>query len=123
MHFIRENKRVVKAKTALLNGELDKFFEAVNDSGSSSFKYLQNVYTTENVSEQGISLALALAEGYLGGEGASRVHGGGFAGTIQVFVRKTRLDGVVALMDSVFGKGSAMAFNVRPVGAALLDLD
>ena len=123
LHFIRENKRVVKAKTALLNGELDKFFEAVNDSGSSSFKYLQNVYTTENVSEQGISLALALAEGYLGGEGASRVHGGGFAGTIQIFVRKTRLDGVVALMDSVFGKGSAMAFNVRPVGATLLDLD
>ena len=94
----------------------------VNDSGSSSFKYLQNVYTTHNVSEQGISLALALADGYLSGEGAYRVHGGGFAGTVQVFVKKERLEGLKTLMDSVFGEGSAVAFNVRPKGAVKLDL-
>ena len=122
LHFIRENERVVRARDALTGGRLCEFFAAVNASGASSFKYLQNVYTTHNVAEQGISLALALAEGYLGGEGASRVHGGGFAGTVQVFVRKERLAGLISLMDSVFGVGAAVAFNVRPKGAVRLDL-
>ena len=122
LHFIRENERVEKAKAALLDGRLDGFFEAVNFSGASSFKYLQNVYTTINVSEQGLSLALALADGFLDGKGASRVHGGGFAGTVQIFVKKERLCELTALMDSVFGEGSAMALNVRPVGACRLDL-
>ena len=122
LHFIRENKRVINARDALVSGNLDGFFRAVNDSGSSSFKYLQNVYTTINVREQGLSLALALAERYLDGEGASRVHGGGFAGTVQIFVRRSRLPGLVELMNSVFGEGSAMALNVRPVGAARLEL-
>jgi len=122
LHFIRENKRVEEAKAALLASRLDGFFKAVNESGASSFKYLQNVYTTKNVSEQGLSLALALAEGYLGGEGAYRVHGGGFAGTVQIFVKKERLEGLTRLMNSVFGDGSAMALNVRPVGACKLDL-
>ena len=123
MHFIRENKRVEGAREALISGNLDGFFRIVNESGSSSFKYLQNVYTTVNVAEQGLSLALALADGYLGGEGASRVHGGGFAGTVQIFVKKERLGGLVALMDSVFGEGAAMAFRVRPVGAVKLSLN
>ena len=123
IHFIRENERVRRARAALSEDRLDGFFAAVNESGASSFKYLQNVYTTANVREQGISLALALADGYLGGEGASRVHGGGFAGTIQVFVKKERLEGLAELMDSVFGKGSAMAFNVRPKGAIKLELN
>ena len=122
IHFIRENKRVKNAKEALISSDLQGFFKAVNDSGSSSFKYLQNVYTTVNVSEQGLSLALALAEGYLSGEGASRVHGGGFAGTVQIFVKKERLAGLCELMESVFGKGAVMALNVRPVGAARLNL-
>ena len=122
LHFIRENKRVVRAKDALLNSDLCGFFDAVRESGASSFKYLQNVYTTLNVEEQGLSLALALAEEYLGGDGAARVHGGGFAGTVQVFVKKERLDGLVELMDSVFGRGAAMALNVRPVGAVELVL-
>ena len=123
LHFIRENERVSRAKAALLSDDLCGFFGAVNGSGASSFKYLQNVYTTVHVKEQGISLALALADGYLLGEGACRVHGGGFAGTIQVFVKRSRLEGLISLMDSVFGKGSAVAFNVRPVGAARLNLN
>ena len=123
LHFIRENKRVNEAKEALLSGNTDGFFKAVNESGSSSFKYLQNVYTTANVTEQGLSLALALADGYLCGEGASRVHGGGFAGTVQIFVKRSRLSGLVELMDSVFGKGAAVPFRVRPVGAVKLDLN
>ena len=122
LHFIRENKRVLNAKDALTEGRLCDFFAAVNASGASSFKYLQNVYTTVNVEEQGLSLALALADGYLAGEGASRVHGGGFAGTVQVFVKNERLDGLVALMDSIFGDGSCMCLRVRPVGATCLDL-
>ena len=123
IHFIRENERVKMARAALTDGRVGDFFAAVNRSGASSFQYLQNVYTTQNVEEQGLSLALALADGYLGGEGASRVHGGGFAGTVQVFVKKERLAGLVELMDSVFGKGAAMAFNVRPLGAIRLELN
>ena len=123
LHFIRENERVRRARESLCAGELSDFFAAVNESGSSSFKYLQNVYTTHNVTEQGISLALALAEGYLQGDGASRVHGGGFAGTVQVFVKRERLEGLCALMDSVFGSGAAVAFSVRPKGAIKLELN
>ena len=123
IHFIRENERVTRARDALIDTRLSDFFGAINESGASSFKYLQNVYTTQNVTEQGLSLALALADGYLGGEGAYRVHGGGFAGTVQVFVKKDRLDGLRALMDSVFGEGSACAFNVRPLGAIKLDIN
>ena len=122
LHFIRENNRVFAARDALIEHRLGDFFDAVNKSGASSFKYLQNVYTTANVREQGLSLALALIDGYLAGEGASRVHGGGFAGTVQVFVKRERLSGLVALMDSVFGKGSCMCLSVRPVGATRLEL-
>ena len=122
LHFIRENDRVNEAKDALIDGRLSDLFGAVNRSGASSFKYLQNVYTAKNVSEQGLSLALALADGFLMGEGASRVHGGGFAGTVQVFVPTHRLGELISLMDSVFGKGAAMTFGVRPVGAVRLDL-
>ena len=123
LHFIRENERVNEAKAALLSSRLSDFFGAVRRSGDSSFKYLQNVYTTKNVSEQGLSLALALADGFLGDEGALRVHGGGFAGTVQVFVPNTRLGDFISLMDSVFGEGAAMTFNVRPVGAVRLDFN
>ena len=122
LHFIRENKRVLAARDALCEHRLGDFFDAVNKSGASSFKYLQNVYTTVNVREQGLSLALALADEYLGGEGASRVHGGGFAGTVQVFVKRERLAGLVSVMDSVFGEGSCMCLSVRPVGATCFEL-
>ncbi len=121
LHFIRENERVVKIKEALLAGELQKFFAGVIASGNSSFKYLQNVYTTKNVEEQGLSLALAVTEGYLSKKGgAFRVHGGGFAGTIQAFVKNEDLDEYVKLLDSVFGEGSAMKLRIRPVGATKL---
>ena len=123
IHFIRENKRVTVAMEALKRGDLREFLSTVSDSGNSSFKYLQNVYTTANVSEQGLSLALALAEGYLEGKsGACRVHGGGFAGTIQVFVKNEDLAGLVELMDSVFGRGAAMPLGIRSHGAIKIDL-
>ena len=121
LHFVRENERVENARAALKSGDLDKFYQVILASGRSSFQYLQNVYTTINVSEQGLSLALALTDGFLAGRGgAFRVHGGGFAGTIQAFVRTEDLESYVALIDSVFGKGSAMPLNIRPLGAVKL---
>ena len=121
LHFVRENKRVEAARDALKTEELDKFFSIILESGRSSFEYLQNVYTTINVAEQGLSLALAVTDGFLADKGgAYRVHGGGFAGTIQAFVKNEHLDAYVALMNSVFGEGAAMPLNIRPVGAAKL---
>ncbi len=121
VHFIRENERVECAKAALVAGDIASFLDTVLASGKSSFEYLQNVYTNQKPDEQGLSLALCLTEGYLSGKGcAQRVHGGGFAGTVQAFVKKEYLPGYVALMDSVFGKGAAMPLDIRPLGAVKL---
>ncbi len=121
LHFFNENKRVAKQKAALLAGDLDAFFAEVIASGRSSFCYLQNVYTTKNLREQGLSLALCLADGYLSGKPAAwRVHGGGFAGTIQAFVPSNEVAGFRALMDGVFGEGKCIVLRIRPVGAVCI---
>lgn len=121
IHFLRENDRVVLARDALKNRDLERFYPIIVESGRSSFQYLQNVYTTLNVAEQGLSLAIAITDGFFKDkDGAFRVHGGGFAGTIQAFVKNEHLSDYVALMDSVFGKGAAMPLNIRPLGAAKL---
>lgn len=121
IHFVRENDRVECAREALKSGDLDRFYEIILASGRSSYQYLQNVYTNHNHIEQGISLALCATDGVLSGKGgAFRVHGGGFAGTIQAFVRNEELDGYVKLMDSLFGEGAAMPLNIRPLGAVKL---
>lgn len=121
MHFLSENERVEDAKAALLGGDIDGFFNNIRLSGNSSFKFLQNVYTTQNVREQGLSLALCLTEEFLRTHGgACRVHGGGFAGTIQSFIKNEDVDAYVELLDSVFGKGAAMPLFVRPLGAVKL---
>ena len=121
MHFLSENERVEDAKAALLGGDIDGFFNNIRLSGNSSFKFLQNVYTTQNVREQGLSLALCLTEEFLRTHGgACRVHGGGFAGTIQSFIKNEDVDAYVELLDSVFGKGAVMPLFVRPLGAVRL---
>ena len=121
LHFVRENNRVGEIRAALKMGDVNAFLSGVLASGNSSFEYLQNVFTTINVKEQGLSLALALTDGYLKGKGcAYRVHGGGFAGTIQVFIKNELIPGYVEMIDSVFGKGSAMELKIRPVGATRL---
>ena len=121
LHFIRENKRVGTIKDTLKASDINGFLAGILASGDSSFKYLQNVYTTINVKEQGLSLALAITDGYLAGKGcAYRVHGGGFAGTIQVFIKNEYIDEYVQLMDSVFGEGATMNLKIRPVGACRL---
>ncbi len=121
MHFFAENDRVTAQKSALQRGDLDTFLEVVKASGRSSFCYLQNVYTNANVHEQGLSLALCLAEGYLQDKGGAwRVHGGGFAGTVQAFVPHAAVAGLCDLLDGVFGKGACMPLLIRPEGAVCL---
>ena len=121
LHFIRENSRVNSAREALVRSDVESFLELVLESGRSSFEYLQNVYTTKNVTEQGLSLALCITDGILSGrDSAYRVHGGGFAGTIQVFVRNDYADEYCKRINDVFGDGAAMRLNIRPEGATKL---
>ena len=118
LHFFEENRRVAKQKAALTAGDLDTFFENVIASGRSSFCYLQNVFTTKNINEQGVSLALCMAEKLLTGKKAAwRVHGGGFAGTIQAFVPADYVEEFRRGMDAVLGEGRCMVLRIRPVGA------
>lgn len=122
LHFFAENRRVAGQKAALKAGDIEGFFAGVLASGRSSFCYLQNVYTTKNVREQGLSLALCLAERYLTGKSAAwRVHGGGFAGTVQAFMKNEAVPGFRALMDGVFGKGACIVLRIRSEGACLVD--
>lgn len=121
LHFVDENERVAKQCAALRRGDLSEFLALVRQSGDSSYRYLQNVYTTKNVAEQGLSLALCLTESYLtdhaGDRCAWRVHGGGFAGTIQAFVPREAADGYARFMEGVFGVGSVHVLQIRPEGA------
>ena len=118
LHFFAENRRVAAQKAALQNGDINGFFDGVLASGRSSFCYLQNVYTCKNLTEQGLSLALCLADNLLGGKQAAwRVHGGGFAGTIQAFVPTSEVETFRAAMDAAFGEGRCMVLRIRPVGA------
>ena len=117
-HFYAENERVSKQVEALKTGNLDAFMNGVVSSGNSSFKYLQNVYTTKNVREQGLSLALCLTEDFLAGtRGVCRVHGGGFAGTIQAFVSTDLTEKYAEMINGVFGEGACHILSVRPNGA------
>lgn len=115
-HFFNENKRAVYEKDALKKGDFTEFLRLVNESGNSSYKYLQNLYSNSNVREQGLCLALALTEKFLGGDGACRVHGGGFAGTIQCYIPSSRIDEYRDMIDAIFGKGSCTVLNIRKFG-------
>lgn len=115
-HFYRENARVEKAIAALERNNFDDFKKVINESGRSSYMYNQNVYTPKNPAEQKISLALCISEGILGVDGAYRVHGGGFAGTIQAFVPAELLEEYKNSIETVFGKGSCHVLIIRPVG-------
>ncbi|MBE6617492.1 MAG: galactokinase [Ruminococcaceae bacterium] len=117
-HFFDENDRVTAQVAALKAGDIEGFKAGVTASGNSSFKYLQNVYTTKNVEEQGLSLALYITEEFLRGtSGVCRVHGGGFAGTIQAFVPAELTDAYSAKMNAVFGQGACHVLSVRKNGA------
>jgi len=115
-HFFDENERVDREADALRSGKLDEFLKEVNASGNSSFKYLQNIFATVDPKEQGVVLGLYTAERILNGRGACRVHGGGFAGTIQAFVPDDLLDEFISEMEHLFGEGSCYNLYIRPVG-------
>ena len=116
VHFFDDNRRAQDMRDALKNGDFEQFKAIVSDSGMSSMTLLQNVFSSSNPEEQGLSLALALTAKILGKNGAWRVHGGGFAGTIQAYVPVELLDGYKSQIESVFGSGSCYVLNVRPVG-------
>ncbi len=118
LHFFGENRRVGEQKAALLNKDLDAFLKGVIASGRSSFCYLQNVYTTKNTAEQGLSLALCLCERLLADKKAAwRVHGGGFAGTVQAYVPTSFVETFRNEIDEALGEGRCMVLRIRPVGA------
>ena len=123
IHFLEDNERVLRQITALEKGDFQEFLSEVNASGNSSFKWLQNVHSEKNVRDQGLSLALALTEKYISEikAGATRVHGGGFAGTIQAFLPDEYIDGYLNLIENVFGKESVLVLNIRPVGTLQLN--
>ena len=116
IHFYQENERVVKQVEALEKGDFDSFLKLVRESGQSSYMYLQNVIPAGYTKHQDVAFALALCEHALKGRGACRVHGGGFAGTIQAFVPLDLLDEFVQEMDGVLGKGACHVLNIRPYG-------
>ena len=116
MHFFEENIRVEKQADALANGDFEAFKNFIIDSGYSSYMYNQNVYTCKAPSDQPVSVALAICSRILKGSGAWRVHGGGFAGTIQAFVPENKLDEFKSEICSVFGEKSCYVLNIRPVG-------
>ena len=115
IHFFEEDRRVLKAVQAIKNDDIDAFLEAINSSGESSWKLLQNTHATGSCA-QAMTLALALSEKYLGKKGACRVHGGGFGGTILTFVPKADRAGYIAEMEGVFGESACTELSVRPTG-------
>lgn len=121
IHFYEENTRVDTAKTALLSGDMQTFLKMVNLSGESSYKLLQNCYA-QGDSYQGIPLALELSKQFLKGEGAVRVHGGGFAGTIIAFVPDNITNSYIDFMQSVFNKENVLKLNLRNIGVAKLEI-
>ena len=123
LHFYEENKRVIKEVDALKNNDFATFLKTVKESGDSSFKFLQNVYTNQDVKHQGVSLALCISENILGEDGGvCRVHGGGFAGTIQAFVRNDKVEKYKKALDSIFGEGSCLVLKIRKYGGMKIDI-
>ena len=117
-HFFTENKRVDLMLQELKDGDIDTFLYLVEESGNSSFRFLQNVYPSSSPANQGLSLAIALSEEILRGDGASRVHGGGFAGTIQAYVPDNLIDRYISGMEGLFGKGCTTKIAIRKMPVA-----
>ena len=116
IHFVNETRRAGDEAKALKDNDLEGFLRLVKQSGDSSFKYLQNVYTNRDVTTQNVSIALSVSDTVLGPDEASRVHGGGFAGTIQAFVKKENASRYQEYMDRIFGKGSCEILAIRKYG-------
>lgn len=116
LHFVNENVRVQQEVEALKQEAFEEFLRIVKASGDSSFKYLQNVYTNHDVQYQNVSVALAISETILGDDGVCRVHGGGFAGTIQAFVKNEAVEKYRNHMNHIFGEASCSVLKIRKFG-------
>ena len=116
MHFFADDRRSAEEADALERGDIDAFLALVRESGRSSWELLQNITPTGAAKEQAMAVALAVAERALSGRGACRVHGGGFAGTIQAFVPLDALESFSAEVEAALGQGSCRALSIRPVG-------
>ena len=121
VHFYQENARVPKQVAALEAGDFDTFLRLIKESGYSSYMYLQNVIPAGYKEHQDVALALAMCEHYLQGKGAYRVHGGGFAGTVQAFVPFEILEDFRAGIDGVLGEGACHVLSIRPQGGVEME--
>lgn len=116
IHLFEENKRVDQEVKALNNSDFETFKKVVKESGDSSYKFLQNVYANCDVQNQSVSIGLAMSEKIIDRNGVCRVHGGGFAGTIQAFVKDEFVTAYKTEIERVFGKGSCHVLKVRKYG-------
>ncbi|MBP5198216.1 MAG: galactokinase [Lachnospiraceae bacterium] len=119
LHFYNEEENVAELVSALNAGDADRFLKTISISGDSSYKYLQNVYSTKKPAEQGLSLGIAVSEDFIkekSEKGAVRVHGGGFAGTIQAFIPTECTSTYKETIEAVFGEGSCHILKVRDKG-------
>lgn len=116
IHFYADSRRAVELKNLLKSNDFQGFLNLVKESGRSSLAYLQNVYASSAPQEQGLTLALAITERVLKDRGAYRVHGGGFAGTIQAYVPDDMLDTYKTEIEKIFGENHCHILSVRPVG-------
>ena len=123
IHVYEENRRVAAEVDALRRGDFQRFLRVVNESGFSSQNLLQNVIPAGATTHQEVALALGLARHLLGGRGACRVHGGGFAGTIQAFVPEDMLASFRSSMEAVLGKGSCHVLSIRPWGGMVMSAE
>ncbi len=122
IHEYNENKRVPKQVECLEKGDFEGFLKLTKESGFSSWMYLQNVVPAGYVQQQAMAVALGLCEHYLQGRGAYRVHGGGFAGTVQAFVPFDLLDSFQAGIDAVLGEGACHILSIRPQGGVEMEV-
>ena len=122
IHFYKDNDRVPQQVAALKSGDFAAFLELVKQSGRSSYMYLQNVIPTGRTEHQDVGVALALCEHYLNGRGAYRVHGGGFAGTVQAFVPMDLLEPFRAGIDAALGEGACHVLSIRPQGGVEMEV-
>ena len=123
IHEYNENRRVPQQVAALEKGDFDTFLRLTKESGFSSWMYLQNVIPAGYVSQQAMAVALGLCEHYLMGRGAYRVHGGGFAGTVQAFVPYDILDSFVKGIDAALGEGACHVLSIRPHGGVEMEVE
>ena len=122
IHIFNENRRVSQQVACLEEGNFDRFLELTRQSGYSSYMYLQNVIPAGYVENQAMAVALGLCEHYLAGKGAYRVHGGGFAGTVQAFVPFEMLDSFRSGIDGALGQGACHVLSIRPQGGVKMEV-